>query len=206
MRASLFFVVFNMHLSNTLILSLLFFGMVTIFYVYISRCKDYSNKIKQILQVQREKEKSLLKKIEVSELEIKELVADNNMRLLFKKQFLEQLKEDHNLNTSAEIKNYTHGLILKMKLQIGTENKLSILQRKVHKLNTEFQSKIIELYPNITKTEREVCSLLRLNLSIKEVASIRNATVGSVKIIRHRIRKKLDVPSGEELEHFVQSL
>ena len=64
----------------------------------------------------------------------------------------------------------------------------------------------MELYPNLTKTEREVCALLRLNLSIKEISSIRNATTDSVKASRYRIRKKLEVPSGVELEHFIQSL
>jgi len=172
----------------------------------ILKNQNYSKRIITISEDEGYKRDVLRRKLRESEREIKALVADNNMRLLFKKQLLEQLKEDHSMSSSAEIRGYTHALILKMKLQIATENKLSSLQNKVDTLNTEFQSKIIELYPNITKTEREVCSLLRLNLSTKEVASIRNATVGSVKIIRHRIRKKMDVPEGEVLEHFVLSL
>lgn len=172
----------------------------------IIRDRKYIKRITKTLEEEKCKSAMLQKELKESKSELKTLVADNNMRLLFKKQLLEQLKEDHHVRTSTEIKNYTQALILKLKLQISTEDKLSSLHNKVHTLNSEFQSKIIELYPNITKTEREVCSLLRLNLSIKEVASIRNATVGSVKIIRHRIRKKMEVPEGEILEHFVQSL
>ncbi|MDT7830976.1 hypothetical protein RQM59_01210 [Flavobacteriaceae bacterium S356] len=168
--------------------------------------RKYAERIAIILEKERHKRATLQKELNESRRQMKALVADNNMRLLFKKQLLEQLKEDHSLSISPEVNSYTRGLILKMKLQIATENKLSSVQKKVHRLNTEFQSKIVELYPSITKNEREVCSLLRLNLSIKEVASIRNTTIGSVKIIRHRIRKKMDVPEGEILEDFVQSL
>ncbi len=204
MRA-LFYFTFLTELSTFVICGILLLGSIGLRYLLL-RNRKYSRQIAAILEKEGHQRAMLNKKLKDTEREMKALVADNNMRLLFKKQLLEQLKEDHSLSASPEIKSYTHTLILKMKLQIATENKLSSLQKKVHHLNSEFQSKIIQLYPNITKTEREVCSLLRLNLSIKEVASIRNTTVGSVKIIRHRIRKKMEVPEGEMLEHFVQNL
>lgn len=205
MGASLLFAVIEMSLLSIAILSLLFLGIQLLFYRYVRRCKDYSKRMKQIFEVQQEKEKLLLKKTETLELEVKALVADNNMRLLFKKLLLEQLKED-SCCQPEEIQSYAKQLMIRIQLQIGTERRLTSLQKKRSEVNLGFHSKIIRLYPNMTKTEREVCSLLRLNLSIKEVASIRNATIGSIKIIRHRIRRKLDVPSGEELEHFVQNL
>lgn len=205
MRVSLFFAVLEMNLPGIVLLSLLFFGIQLFFYRYVRRCKDYAKRMKQILEAQQEKEKLLLKKIEASELEIKALVADNNMRLLFKRLLLEQLKEDSGCQPK-EIQNYAKQLMMRIQLQIATESRLTSLQKKRSEINVGFHSKIVRLYPNMTKTEREVCSLLRLNLSLKEIASIRNATIGSVKTIRHRIRRKLDVPSGEELEHFVQNL
>ena len=118
----------------------------------------------------------------------------------------EQIKEDKKATDSKDIHQYTQALVLKLQQQITTESKLSSIQDRIEEVNRGFDKKIIELYPNLTKTEREVCALLRLNLSIKEIASIRNGTTDSVKASRYRIRKKLQVPSGVELEHFIQSL
>ena len=64
----------------------------------------------------------------------------------------------------------------------------------------------MDQYPSLTKAEREVCALLRINLSMKEVASIRNTTVESVKSIRYRLRKKMEIPKNTELEAHIQSL
>jgi len=61
-------------------------------------------------------------------------------------------------------------------------------------------------YPSLTKSEREVCGLLRVNLSIKEVASIRNSTIDSIKSIRYRLRKKFNLDKNVELQNFIQSL
>jgi len=91
-------------------------------------------------------------------------------------------------------------------LQIDTENKLSGLQEKINYINKSFDAKLQELYPELTSGEREVCALLRLNLSIKEIMTIRNVSSDSVKSMRRRIRKKMHIPSDIEIEKFIQSL
>ena len=90
--------------------------------------------------------------------------------------------------------------------QIGTEDKLSALQNKIEEANLGFDAKLVDTYSTLTKAEREVCALLRINLSMKEVASIRNTSVESVKSIRYRLRKKMGIPKHTELELYIQSL
>ena len=162
--------------------------------------------VKEKLEKEKLKEELLLEKVKVSETELKSLVADNSMRLQFITELSEQIKEDKKATNSKDIQQYTQALVLKLQQQITTENKLSSIQDRIEEVNRGFDKKIIETYPSLTKTEREVCALLRVNLSIKEIASIRNGTTDSVKASRYRIRKKLQVPSGVELEHFIQSL
>lgn len=158
------------------------------------------------LEKERLKKEVLDERVKVSEAELKMLIADNSMRLEFIKQLSIQLRKDKNNATSQEIKKYITFLINKLKQQIDTENKLSSLQSKIDDVNKGFNLKITELYPSLTKTEREVCFLLRLNLSIKEIAAIRNASVDSIKSLRYRIRKKLSIPKSQELEVFVQNI
>ncbi|CAM1340166.1 tetratricopeptide repeat protein [Tenacibaculum amylolyticum] len=184
---------------------ILVFGSTIGFLVW----RDYKART-QIVKSKYEKEKLkkevLSQKVKASETELKHLIADNTMRLEFIKQLSKQIKQDKDSSESKSVQEYANLLLLKLQQQITTENKLSLLQDKINAVNQEFDKHIINLYPNLTKTEREVCSLLRLNLSIKEIASIRNSSIDSIKALRYRIRKKMEVPKQQELESFIQNL
>jgi len=80
-------------------------------------------------------------------------------------------------------------LILRLQQQIITENKLSTIQDRIREVNRGIDQKILRLYPSLNKTERKVCNLL--NLSIKEIAAVRNTSVDAIKSSRYRIRKKM---------------
>ena len=148
----------------------------------------------------------LNEQVKVAEAELKWLVADNSMRLVYIKQLSEKLKDDLKENQSIETKSYIKALMLQLQQQITTENKLTTIQNKAEEVNRGFEEKLLKEYPELTKSEREVCSLLRVNLSIKEVSAIRNTTPEAIKSIRYRLRKKLGVSKGIELESFVKNI
>ena len=158
------------------------------------------------LERERLSKELLDEKVKVSEAELKWLIADNKMRLIYLKQFYETLRSDFKVEKLQQTKVYIRSLLIKLQQQISTEEKLSDIQDKVETLNRSFEEKLIDNYPNLTKSEREVCGLLRVNLSIKEVASIRNTSIDSIKSIRYRLRKKMNLDKNIELEKFIQSL
>ncbi|MCL7765208.1 LuxR C-terminal-related transcriptional regulator [Polaribacter sp. Z014] len=164
----------------------------------------------QIIEGNLEKEKIkkevLQQKFKRSEVEIKSLVADNSMRLEFLKQLLLKLKNERKSAASVEVKNYIKDLSFKIQQQITTDSKLTLLKNKIDAVNDGFDNMLITTYKELTKTEREVCSLLRLNLSVKEIASIRNSSPDAIKVTRYRIRKKMNVPKDTELEVFIKKL
>ncbi len=168
-----------------------------------NRAKITAEKLKKE-QVQK---KLLDEKVKVNEEETKRLVADNSMRLEFKQELLDQLKtETAKVQSLEEMKQTMNSLISKLQLQITTENKLSSIQDKIEDVNKGFDTKLRELYPKLTKTDREICALMRLNLSIKEIATIRNSSIDAVKAARYRIRKKMNLIARQELEYIIQSL
>ncbi|WP_442265236.1 tetratricopeptide repeat protein [Tenacibaculum sp. ZS6-P6] len=188
-----------------IVILILFFTLI----IGLLLWRDYKTRAKRIrdkFEKEKLKKEILSQKIKVSESELKSLIADNTMRLEFIKRLSKQIKDDKNKSTSDDVKNYANVLLLKLQNQIGTENKLSSLQDKINAVNHGFDQIIIDKFPELTKTEREVCTFLRLNLSIKEIASIRNSSIDSVKSLRYRIRKKMKVPKNQELERFIQSL
>lgn len=171
--------------------------------------KNHNNKTRLTEErLEREKaEKEFLdEKLKINEEETKRVIADNTMRLAFKQELLNKLKKEVGTTQLEALKNSLNSTITELQLQINTEEKLGDLQNRIEEVNKGFDLKLIEQYPSLTKTEREICSLLRLNLSIKEIMTIRNVSLDSVKSARYRIRKKMEVPSGEELEAFIQNI
>lgn len=188
------------------IFSILFLLCLLIIFLIHKNSVDKSNHIKKKLNTEKTQKQVLSKKFKTSETEIKKLVADNSMRSEFLKQFLKQLKANKKTAESFEAKNYIKDLIFKIQQQISTEEKLTLLKEKINQINDGFDNKLIANYNKLSKTEREVCSLLRLNLSIKEIAAIRNSNPNAIKAIRYRIRKKMNIPKDQKLEVFIQKM
>jgi len=58
-------------------------------------------------------------------------------------------------------------------------------------------------HPNLSENELKVCALLRLNLVTKDVAKVMNIQTTSINIYRHRIRKKINLQSEENLTTYL---
>ncbi|MBL4605685.1 MAG: hypothetical protein JKY02_08525 [Flavobacteriaceae bacterium] len=100
----------------------------------------------------------------------------------------------------------TSTILFDIKSQISIEKRFKALESDLSKANVNFDVNLIEKYPDLTKTEREICFYIRLNFSIKEISQIRSVTIGSVKMGRSRIRRKLNLSSKEELDKVIQLL
>lgn len=82
----------------------------------------------------------------------------------------------------------------------------------------DFTAFFDEIHPNYIKNlsnistedlspaELKLGILLRLNLTSKEIASILRVTPDSVRVARHRFRKKLPIDSKQELINFLLEL
>ena len=74
---------------------------------------------------------------------------------------------------------------------------------QVHK---DFSKIVKTKYPDITKNELRLMALLKMNLSSKEIATILNISSDGIKKARQRLRKKMELSSGESLEATVLTL
>jgi FixJ family two-component response regulator len=70
----------------------------------------------------------------------------------------------------------------------------------------DFQNRLRERYPHLTKNDLKLCAYIRLNLSSKEIASLMFVTVRAVEISRFRLRKRLDLDKGINLNEFIQRI
>lgn len=60
-------------------------------------------------------------------------------------------------------------------------------------INKNFYARIRQAYPDISPNDLKICALIKLNLSIKEMAGILNISPDSVKTARYRLRKNFSL-------------
>ncbi|MCX6278352.1 MAG: LuxR C-terminal-related transcriptional regulator [Bacteroidetes bacterium] len=58
----------------------------------------------------------------------------------------------------------------------------------------------------LSRIELQVCSLLRINLSTKDIARLLNISMGTVDNCRYRIRQKLGLDQTQNLSTFLTTL
>lgn len=90
--------------------------------------------------------------------------------------------------------------------QLRINEDLEELQVNIEQVNADFFAKLNELSPDLTKTERQLCALMRLGLSTKDIASIRNISPKSVEMARYRLRKKLGLSAEVDIYQYVQQI
>ncbi|RSK39689.1 tetratricopeptide repeat protein [Mangrovimonas spongiae] len=104
-----------------------------------------------------------------------------------KKQLLEELEQDiHN------------------KVSFDTNTK-DFFER-LDKLSDLFYSKLGEKFPNLSKNDIRLCSLIRLKIDSRSIATLQNITLASLNTSRYRLRKKLKLSEDDDLDTFIQNL
>jgi DNA-binding CsgD family transcriptional regulator len=63
----------------------------------------------------------------------------------------------------------------------------------------EFQSKLVQRYPELTGMELKVCALLKLKLTSADIAKLLCLSERSVEGHRLRIRRKMGLSQGEDV-------
>ncbi|OBX24064.1 MULTISPECIES: hypothetical protein [Bizionia] len=77
---------------------------------------------------------------------------------------------------------------------------------RLDKLSDAFYSKLNGLFTNLSKNEIRMCSLIRLKMDSRSIATLQNITLASLNTSRYRLRKKLNLSENEDLDTFIQNL
>jgi tetratricopeptide (TPR) repeat protein len=73
-------------------------------------------------------------------------------------------------------------------------------------VHPDFFKKLKTTFPLLSATELRLCALIRLALSIKESATVLSISPDSVKVSRHRLRKKLGLTTDDNLTEFIMAV
>ena len=94
---------------------------------------------------------------------------------------------------------------LKEIMQLAVNNNPAFLI-KFNKYDPEFCKKLLVLAPNLVAAEVEFCVMLRLNFETKEIARYAKISVRAVEAKKYRIRKKLNIPSYQDINIWMANI
>jgi len=203
-----------------LVLTLIIIAGILLYYLlrikkkyYLNQKQINANEKKYLLKIEN-LEKSVEDKIHRHDDLGKELKFRQNemvtmaMSIIHKNEFLNSLKEEV-IKIKANIRDHETRLGLN-KLSLMITQDLSIdrdrekFQMHINEQNSNFIHRLSDSFSTMTDNEKRLASLLRLNLSSKEIASILNISPKSVEMNRYRLRKKLKVDPKINLSDFIR--
>lgn len=131
------------------------------------------------------------------------------LHLVQKNEVLNQLKTDLNslsANQDNELNRKLKELSIHVQQSLQINKEIEEFQKKVDLTYDDFFDKLKTRFPSLTKNEKRLCALLRLNLSTKEIASLNNISVKAVEMSRYRLRKKCNLNTQESLIEYMQNI
>lgn len=90
--------------------------------------------------------------------------------------------------------------------EVRVEEHRAWMNEEIETVNSAFYQKLQERYPTLTRTELELCGLVRSGFSNKEIAEVRNITPKSARMARFRLKQKLDLTADQDLEQVIREL
>jgi ATP/maltotriose-dependent transcriptional regulator MalT len=137
----------------------------------------------------------------------KKELTPHALHLAKKNEVLEGLKQKaEELKASENNQNGYQQLIRTINFDLQDDNNWENFSKYFQEVHKDFNSNVKEKFPEVTPNELRLMSLLKMNLSSKEIANILNISPDGIKKARYRLRKKLNINTDNSLQDFVLGL
>ncbi len=187
-------------------------GLMLVTIVYFLSLKKRFAQRRELQITKEEVNKTELENSKLKQLELKQQLDYRNRELTSytlnfarKSELFQELKEKIESLKSVTPKQQNtiiRDLNRVIKQNINIDKDWEDFKRYFEDVHKGFIEQLKEKHPNLSTNDLRICALTRLNLNIKETASILGITPESVKTARYRLRKKLDLNPNEELLNY----
>jgi len=83
---------------------------------------------------------------------------------------------------------------------------LDVFEAQFRDVHAGFYEQLNNLYPELTPTEKKICTFLKMNLNTKEIAALLLSTPSTVEVTRSRIRKKIGLEHFQSLTEYIAGI
>ncbi len=187
-------------------------------WLYFKRKKEkqISRQQKELLiqkQKLAEKEletKRILQKEMEQEIEFKaKQLSTHALNMVQKNKVLQEVKthlEEVSRKVPSELKQNLKKIDLLLARNMKTDKEWNLFKLYFEQVNGDFFKKLIDKNPSLNNNDLRHCALIKLNLNIKEVASLLNVSPHTVKSARYRLKRKLGIASEDSLGEFIRKV
>lgn len=195
-------------LTNSLLIMLVLLLLIVFSFLYFF-LKRINKRDKQLLKTKEElfialEEQKRLKEMQLqNDLEHKESqLSAITLQMLQKNELLEEIKTITRKKEATSVEQLSRIV----NNHFAHDSNWNDFDKYFESINKNFYIKLKQNYPKISSNDLKICALIKLNLSIKEMAAILNISPDSVKTARHRLRKKLNLSVEDNLTEFILSM
>jgi DNA-binding CsgD family transcriptional regulator len=96
-------------------------------------------------------------------------------------------------------------LVRKLDGELKNEDYWKEFNLYFNEVDQKFIDRIVKKHPELTKNDLRMCSLLRMNLNTKEIASLLNISVRAVEQSRYRLKKRIQLNKDDDLSKYISS-
>ncbi|HLF65798.1 MAG TPA: tetratricopeptide repeat protein [Saprospiraceae bacterium] len=183
-------------------------GFLLVYGQWMRRVRDKKIHVQEKeLEVQRRKTAELEMEKVSRELDFKkqELVA-KALQLARKNEFLQSLNTEVDKmrnDTDGPVADSARRISRQIRMDIESEEDWELFLASFREVHREFLDRLQQSFPTITKSEIRLACLMKMNLSAKEMAALLNITTDGVKKARYRLRKKMELGSGIDIQEYL---
>lgn len=198
------------------LLSLILMATSAIAFLLYRKTKEEAYRQQQLLKIEEELLKSQLKNKELEtqqlqnrldnkESDLTNLALDIARKNDFSNKLVNKL-DDLQQSKAETLKAKLHNIIIFVSNHLRINEDLSTLQNNIEQVNQTFYLKLDTKFSNLSANDKYALGLIRLNLSNKDIAVIKGISTGSAKVLRYRLRKKLELTPDIDFAVFLQKL
>jgi len=172
--------------------------------------KDKQHESERLLaKVEKEKAAMLNQELKLQlEFKNKELTS-HALSMMQKNKLLQELNQridDFRRNANDEQKDELKKVKREINRYLRSDKDWDLFKLYFEKVNDNFFDKMKSFNAELSVNDLRLASLIKLNMNIKESASVLNVAPNSVKSARYRLRKKLKLDVEDSLYHFIQAI
>ncbi len=125
---------------------------------------------------------------------------------LFLEEILGKLEDIIQNEPQPSTKNNLKSVIALIRQKMSFAREKENFYGEVEQVHKDFKMKLEGLFPDLTDQEKKLASLIRLNLSNKEIATLMSISPKSVEVSRYRLKRKLGLEKEDNLFHFINHI
>ncbi|WP_454802172.1 tetratricopeptide repeat protein [Mucilaginibacter phyllosphaerae] len=172
----------------------------------LAKQKEAEHELMQLeLKNQHLQEENLKQLLDVKSREL----STHTLNLIKNNQFLEHLRSSLQAmvkDDKRDQKKQMQQLILQINESFNHEQHWKEFTTAFEQVHQQFFDSIKKYSSELTSADMRLIALLRINLDSADIATLLGISTDSLRVSRYRLRKKLNIPQGDNLTAFIQTL